>query len=110
MSSQRPAAAALPAPPFPRPLLVGIGALALIGLALSIELTLLHYRVHVDPIYESWCKIGETVNCDAVERSGYAVLLGVPVSVWGGLGYLVLIGVAISALLRRPASSWPRGA
>jgi len=93
-----------------RPLLFGVLALAAVGLALSIELTLLHYRIHTDPTYESWCKIGETVNCDAVERSPYAVAFGLPVSLWGGLGYLVMIGVVLSGLLRRPAATWPRGA
>lgn len=84
--------------------------LALVGLALSIDLTYLHVRVHIDPTYESWCSFDKTIDCDAVERSRFAVALGVPVSVWGILGYLVLIGVVLSAFLQRPASNWPRGA
>lgn len=32
-------------------------------------------------------------NCDAVQNSPYAVLLGVPVAIWGLLGYLALLAL-----------------
>jgi uncharacterized membrane protein len=32
-------------------------------------------------------------NCEAVQTSPYAVLLGVPVAIWGLLGYLALLAL-----------------
>jgi len=94
----------------PRRIVFASLILALLGLAVSAELSRLHLRVHTDPAHQSWCRVGETVNCEVVERSAYAVFAGAPVAAWGVLGYLILLGVALSGLLGRGATSWPRGA
>lgn len=89
---------------------LALALLSLVGLAASIELTRLHYLLHTDPAHQSWCHVGATINCDAVERSSYAVLFGVPLAVWGVLGYLVFLGVLLSARWSQKHSLWPRGA
>lgn len=71
----------------------------LAGLGVAIELTVLHVRVHLDPGFRSFCAINETVNCDTVALSPYSVFLGVPVSVWGILGYLAMGAVSAAAML-----------
>jgi uncharacterized membrane protein/protein-disulfide isomerase len=70
--------------------------LAVIGLALSAYLTYLHVRLHHDPTYVSVCAFGDKVNCETVAASSYSVFAGLPVSVWGALGYLLLGWVALA--------------
>jgi len=56
-----------------------------------------HYRVHTDLLYVSLCAVSEAVNCDTVSQSIYSIFLGVPVPVWGVLGYgffLILLSFA----------------
>lgn len=61
--------------------------LALLGMADSIYLAVAHYRVYTDIGYQSFCAISKAINCDTVSQSAYAVLAGLPVSVWGVFGY-----------------------
>ena len=61
------------------------------GIVLSILLTHLHVKVHLDPLHQSACAINAKVNCDTVARSRYSIFLNVPVSVWGLGGYLLLL-------------------
>ena len=75
--------------------------LCAVGLTLSILLERIHIKIHSDPAFHSFCSVGRTVNCDIVARSSYAVLLGVPVAVWGILGYVVAGFVAIWGARRR---------
>jgi vitamin-K-epoxide reductase (warfarin-sensitive) len=42
----------------------------------------------------AYCDIGETFNCDIVNRSQYSSILGIPVALIGMLGYGVLAGLA----------------
>lgn len=91
-------------------LLVAIALLGCTGVSVALELSRLHHAVHVDPEHQSWCAMGATLDCGAVERSPFAVLFGAPVAAWGALGYALLIGVALSGLRRRETSSWPAGA
>ena len=61
--------------------------LAISGLANSIYLATSHYRVYTDIAYSSFCAISKAINCDTVSQSSYSIFLGVPVPVWGILGY-----------------------
>ncbi len=61
--------------------------LAASGLANSIYLSLSHYRVYTDIAYSSFCAISKAINCDTVSQSSYSIFLGVPVPVWGVIGY-----------------------
>ncbi len=83
-------------------------ALSLAGLALAIVLARLHQQAHAG--VASFCAISETVNCDRVATSRYSVVLGLPVAVWGVLGYGSTAVLAVSGLARRrPSPTWPVG-
>jgi len=77
--------------------------LCLAGLVLSILLEQIHFKLHTDPAFHSFCAIDRKVNCDIVARSPYAVLFGVPVAAWGIFGYALAAVVAVwAARSRRP--------
>ena len=65
--------------------------LAVAGLANALYLSISHYRVYTDPAYESFCAISKAVNCDTVSQSPYSIFLGVPVPVWGVIGFLFVL-------------------
>lgn len=74
-----------------------IAALALLGLAISIYLTYVHYA-GIEPVCSS------VSNCERVQSSEYADLLGIPVAVLGIAGYAAILAslftrVEITALL-----------
>jgi protein-disulfide isomerase len=82
--------------------------LALAGAGVSVVLTRLHADAHAG--IASFCAISDVVNCDRVATSPYSVFLGLPVSVWGLLGFGVAAALAASGLVsRRPHPGWPRG-
>ncbi len=95
----------------PSPWLLGAFALfTLIGMAASVELTRIHVFVHTDPDYHSVCAMSEGVNCETVALSPYSVFAGIPVSVWGIAGYVVMALLALwGGFERRPHSAWPLG-
>lgn len=74
-----------------------IAALAFIGLLTSIYLSISHYRVYTDIVYESFCAISRAVNCDTVSQSPYSIMLGVPVPVWGVMGYSFFLALLLFA-------------
>lgn len=78
-----------------RRLWVGLLVFCAPGLAVAIQLALVHVHAHLDPATQSFCAISEGVNCDTVARSRYSVFLRVPVAAWGIYGYLVMLGVAL---------------
>jgi uncharacterized membrane protein/protein-disulfide isomerase len=61
--------------------------LAIAGLANSIYLSISHYRIYTDIGYRSFCAISRAINCDTVSQSAYSIWGGVPVPVWGIIGY-----------------------
>lgn len=65
--------------------------LALAGFINAVYLSFSHYRVYTDPAYESFCAISSAVNCDTVSQSSYSIFLGVPVPVWGVIGFTFLL-------------------
>jgi protein-disulfide isomerase/uncharacterized membrane protein len=68
-----------------------VAGLALAGLTNAIYLSISHYRVYTDPAYESFCAISKAVNCDTVSQSPYSIFLGVPVPVWGVIGFAFIL-------------------
>jgi len=68
-----------------------VAAVALAGLFDSIYLAVSHFRVYTDMGYQSFCAISRTFNCDTVSQSPYSILLGVPVPVWGIIGYVFFL-------------------
>lgn len=59
--------------------------LSFVGAALSYILLLSHFSLDTSP-----CAVNATFNCDIVNRSIYAEILGVPVALIGLLGYSFL--------------------
>lgn len=93
-----------------RRLTVFLLILALGGLLTALELTRIHVYVHTDPSYHSICAISDEVNCDTVALSPYSVFAGLPVSVWGALGYLMMAALAVSRMaMRTLPNTWPLG-
>jgi len=68
-----------------------VAATAVAGLANSIYLAFSHYRVHTDILYTSFCAVSRSINCDTVSQSPYSLFLGVPIPIWGILGYLFFL-------------------
>ena len=60
-------------------------ALGLAGLAIAIDLTVVHYD-HSSPV----C-VGGGGGCEKVQSSDYAELAGVPVAVLGTIGYALIL-------------------
>jgi vitamin-K-epoxide reductase (warfarin-sensitive) len=67
-----------------------VAILAVCGIVVS-SVSLQH---HYATSKTAYCDIGETFNCDIVNRSEYSSILGVPVALIGMLGYAVLAGLA----------------
>lgn len=65
--------------------------LAVAGLLDSLYLSISHYRVYTDIDYRSFCSISSSINCDTVSQSAYSIFLGLPVPIWGVIGYLFFI-------------------
>lgn len=72
---------------------------ALAGLVLSGLSTAQHFRIQREGVSESsYCSVSEKIDCDVVNASSYAELLGVPIAWWGFVFYLLIGGMAASAL------------
>ncbi len=67
-----------------------VAILAVCGIAVS-SLSLQH---HYATSKTAYCEIGQTFNCDIVNRSEYSSIRGIPVALIGMLGYAALAGLA----------------
>ncbi|MBI2638724.1 vitamin K epoxide reductase family protein [Candidatus Peregrinibacteria bacterium] len=76
---------------------VAAAALAILGVLVSAYATYQHYR----PSGTSFCNLNNVVSCDIVNKSKYSEIAGVPVSIIGIIGYLVLAGIAASLFAGR---------
>src|ERR1700681_2274058 len=72
-----------------------VAILAVCGIAVS-SLSLQH---HYATSKTAYCEIGETFNCDIVNRSEYSSIFGIPVALIGMLGYAALAGLAFALYL-----------
>jgi uncharacterized membrane protein len=82
-----------------RRLMIAVAFVALAGVAVS-SVSLYH---HFSRSKTSFCDIGETFNCDLVNRSSYSTVLGVPVALIGILGYLFIL--ALTTIYREKAET-----
>lgn len=71
-------------------LMNAIAVVAALGMVVS-SVSLYH---HFGTSKTSFCDIGESFNCDAVNRSPYSVFAGVPVALIGIVGYLAVLALA----------------
>lgn len=67
-----------------------IAVLAVCGIVVSS----ISLQQHYAKSKTEYCDIGETFNCDIVNRSSYSKVLGIPVALIGMLGYAALAGMA----------------
>ena len=74
-----------------RGLLLG---LAVCGLLLSLVLEHLHVKAYAAPTAASFCTLGSRLDCTSVALSRYSVFLGLPVPLWGALGFLAIATAA----------------
>ena len=66
--------------------------LAVAGLAVSIATLISHYRTSAT----EYCDLGQTFNCDIVNRSTYSTIRKVPVAGIGVAGYVLLMALSFS--------------
>ena len=71
-------------------LFVSIAILAVVGMAVSAFSLQRHYAKSAT----SFCEVGESFNCDIVNRSEYSSIMGIPVAAIGVVGYGVLLFLA----------------
>ncbi len=69
--------------------------LALIGVVIGADLSLIHVRQITHPGSRSFCSWSESFNCDTVARSSWAEILGVPIAFLGVLFYLFVILLSV---------------
>jgi uncharacterized membrane protein len=67
-----------------------VALLAIVGILIS-SFSLYH---HFSRSKTSFCDVGQSFNCDLVNRSPYSVLAGVPVALIGIVGYLLVLALA----------------
>src|SRR6266545_2642252 len=91
-----------------RPALVAAAALAAAGFVLAALLARQHAHAHAG--VASFCAINEYVNCDRVAMSPFSVVLGLPVAIWGMLGYGLALMLSLAGLRSgRTTEGWPAG-
>src|SRR6187551_2002008 len=71
----------------PRLLLV----LSSLGFLLSLGLEYIHWATYLRPTSDSFCSLGQALDCAAVAASKYSVAFGLPWAVWGALGFLAIM-------------------
>ena len=65
-----------------------IALFALIGLVLTVELTLIFFKVNFNDSYSaSFCSVNNLIDCDGVAKTNYSLFLGIPLSFWGMFFY-----------------------
>lgn len=70
--------------------MLSIAILSVAGVAVS-SLSLYH---HFGTSKTAFCDLGQSFNCDLVNRSIYSTVAGVPVALIGVLGYLAVLSFA----------------
>ncbi len=65
--------------------------LAAVGLLVSIGLEALHVQTYLNPAWSGFCAVGERLDCTTVALSRYSVFLGVPVAIWGIIGFATIV-------------------
>ena len=77
--------------------------LAAVALAASVASLYVHYQLIADPTYVSFCDVNETVSCEAVYKSEYGTVAGVPVAA-GGVVWSALVLLLAGYGMRNPRS------
>lgn len=73
--------------------------MSLIGLAVSIYLTIVHYSSSVSLA----CSSSGTINCEKVTSSPQSMLLGRPVALWGGVYFVLVTAICLPWAWQSPS-------
>lgn len=65
--------------------------LTIAGIINTAYLAFSHFRNYTDITYASFCAISKAVNCDTVSQSPWSIFFGIPVAIWGLVGYLLFL-------------------
>lgn len=71
----------------------------LLAITNMIYLSYVHYNLKFGMGGKSLCNINETFNCDIVNLSSYATLLGIPISLWGLFSNLAVLFLGLSVYI-----------
>jgi len=71
-----------------------IAGLSILGILLA---TYLFYNFLAKPLFES-CYVNSRINCDAVTKGSLSTLFGIPVSLIGLTGYIIIL---LSSIFRK---------
>ena len=71
----------------------------LLAIGNMIYLSYIHYNLKFGMGEKSLCNINDAFNCDIVNLSTYATLLGQPISLWGAFANLTLLFLGLSAYI-----------
>ena len=74
---------------------------AIVGLGASVAAAYVHYRLLIDPSYQSFCDVNTTISCTQVYLSRYSTYRGVPVAVFGGLWFAVAGLLSVAGMTAR---------
>src|SRR5579864_331923 len=76
---------------------------ALVGFAASAAASYVHYRLLYDPTYTSFCDVSSRISCTEVYMSRFSTYHGVPVAIFGALGFAVATLLSVGGLRAREA-------
>ncbi len=82
--------------------LMSLVAILAVGGIVASSVSLQH---HYATTKTEFCDIGNTFNCDIVNRSEYSTIFGIPVALIGMLGYGAVLGLATVYRERRETPS-----
>lgn len=77
---------------FSKPRFFVILILALIGVALCLDLAYIFYKTNfLDVFVPSFCSVSNLIDCDGVAQTSYSLSFGVPNALWGLFVYSIIL-------------------
>lgn len=76
--------------------------LAIIGIILSIELTVFYFMVNLLPDGISICLTNNYITCEALAKSSYSAFFGIPFSIFNLIYFLVILAYSLALFFKMP--------
>lgn len=92
-----------------RVLLIIVLLLSLVGVGVSVRLTVVYHQANASFSHKSSCALNAQWDCDHVARSKYARIFGAPTALWALLGYALMAVFAGWGAFRYGPRHWPLG-
>ncbi|MGR3221133.1 MAG: vitamin K epoxide reductase family protein, partial [Candidatus Anammoxibacter sp.] len=81
---------------------ISIALTAALGLAISVYLTIHHYRIMSGlPDSQSFCSVSEYIDCDMVNTSSYSEFKGLPLALFGAGIYACVVCLIILSIFAK---------